>query len=257
MLNSQMTDEKKRKSKFLQGCLITVVIFLLIAFGFITGVIATTGYISIINKISPIDLLKPEQLWQEYFYREEVPEEKLPETTTEEFEEEVPEKFEEMKTVWISDWVYEFDPGYWSEGEHQIKVKWVFPDWYDFEKIPEEKEIDREMKKQLKATSPPTYETKIDFKVDYEAKRHEMGVIIDITGLYTTAGEEIENNIINPSDETFLYMGWITDYEMTYEEAKRFYDACIVEIIIDDDVSIKIEHRYVRPHKTTQGKFNV
>jgi hypothetical protein len=244
MLNNQVTEEKKEKSKFKQGCLITVGIFLLIVFGFIIGAIATTGYISIINNISPIDLLKPEQLGQEYFYREK------------ETEEELPEEFEEMETVWISDWVYEFDSGYWSEGEHQIKVKWIFPDWYDFEKIPEKEEIDREIKEQLQTTSPPTYETKINFKVDYEAKKHENGVIIDISGLYT-AGKEIEDNIINPNDETILYIGWVTDYEMKYEEAKRFYDACIVEINIDDDVSIKIEHRQVRPHKTTKGIFNI
>jgi len=256
MVSNQSTNESKGRSKFLQGCLITIGIFTLFVFGFIAGTIVTTGYISLVNNVSPIDLLKPGNLWQEYFYRERGPERELPETLPKQFKEEIPEKFKEMQTIWSSYWFYEFSPDYWSEGEHSIKVKWVFPDWYDFDKIPEEEEIDKEIKKQLKNTSPPTYETAINFKVDSEAKKHKGNVLFNIDGLYISAGKKIENKTINPEDKTAFLIGWITDYKMDYEEAMKFYDACIVEISIDNEVIIKLEHTPILPHKEIPGSFS-
>ncbi|GAH30139.1 unnamed protein product, partial [marine sediment metagenome] len=218
------------------------------------GIVATTGYISITNNVSPIDLLKPGRLWEEYFYREKEPQGGLPETLPEEYRA-IPDKVKKMKGIWLSHWPYDFSPGYWSEGEHSIKIKWVFPDWYDFDKISEEEEIDKEIKKQLKNTSPPTYETIINFKVDPEAKKHKGNVLFNIDGLYTSAGKKIENKTINPEDKTIFLIGWITDYKMDYEEAVKFYDACIVEISIDDEVIIKLEHTPILPHQETSGSY--
>lgn len=255
MVSNQSTNESKGRSKFLQGCLITVGIFLLLAFGFIAGIVATTGYISITNNVSPIDLLKPGRLWEEYFYREKEPQGGLPETLPEEYRA-IPDKVKKMKGIWLSYWPNDFSPGYWSEGEHSIKVKWVFPDWYDFDKIPEEEEIDKEIKKQLTTTSPPTYETTINFKVDSEAKKHKDNVFIYIDGLYTSARKKIENKTISPEDKTIFLIGWRTDYKMDYEEAMKFYDVCIVEISIDDEEIIKLEHIPILPHQETPGSFS-
>lgn len=255
MVSNQSTNESKGRSKFLQGCLITIGIFTLFLFGFIAGTIVTTGYISLVNNVSPIDLLKPGRLWEEYFYREKEPQGEISEILPKEYKE-IPEKFKEMQTIWSSYWFYEFSPDYWSEGEYSIKVKWVFPHWYDFDKITEEREIDREMKKQLKTTSPPIYETTINFKVDSEAKKHKGNVLFNIDGLYTSAGKKIENKTINPEDETVFLIGWVTDYKMDYEEAIKFYDACMVEISIEDEVIIKLEHTPILPHRETPSIFS-
>jgi len=43
---------------------------------------------------------------------------------------------------------------------------------------------------------------------------------------------------------------------MDYEEAMKFYDACIVEISIDNEVIIKLEHTPILPHKEIPGSFS-
>ena len=255
MANNQRTNNSKIKSKFLQGCLITIGVFLLFIFGFVVGAAVTTGYISIANNVSPFDLLKPGMLWEEYFYREERTQGEVPEILPKEYKE-IPDKYKKMKGIWLSHWLYDFSLGYWSEGEYNIKVKWVFPHWYDFDKISEEIEIDKEMKKQLKTTSPPTYETTINFKVDPKAKKHEGSVFFNIDGLYTSAGKKIENKTINPEDKTVFLIGWVTDYKMDYEEVMKFYDACMVEISIDDEVIIDLEHTPILPHQEILGSFS-
>jgi len=134
-------------------------------------------------------------------------------------------KSESDTKIWIAAFTYEVPAGTWSIGQHTYYFEWNSPE--------------------------PGSSTVVTFTVSNDTSLYHGYVLLRplIVGILARVGKECINiDAVDSNQPTRFLAGFLTDNEMTYPEARAFFEKFTARVVWDNGSSATLVQHEIRPY---------